>query len=335
MSLFARSMHHRLMRSTDNIKIVGYNGDECHIAGPMAKHSWGPLLAPHSKGLFAAPFKTNWSKSMLGQKYSSWAPQRRDIACTMHIVNRDTGEAYLDRDADTWHLIYSRYRAMFHPDFESTIVYTSIDGERHLGVREIKDPEPFVGAEFEGGDPHIWAYGSVGQMLGCENPYYVGPTERFAWETSMIGDFWFTLPYYNPASVMCWPKWYLSDNAEWTLPDYSFGWEEYGSGIADLGKTYSPGPFFDEGGLVEADSRPDVMTLVAANGNPVQQRSNGQDLEYPIQPGMGDPYNGCTVTVRNVTNPDGARCELELPRWFNDPFSTPTVVGTSVGVGAV
>ena len=334
MSLRSKSMGHRRMRSTDNIKIVGWNGDECHIAGPMAKHTWGPVLAPHSKGLFVAPFKTNWSKSMLGQKFSSWVPQRRDIACTMHIVNPETGDPFDDRDADTWHLIYSRYRALFHKEYESTIVYTSIDGERHLGVREIKDPEPFVGAEFEGGDPHIWAYGSVGQMLGCENPYYVGPTERFEWETPGQGDFWFTLPFYNPASALIWPKWYLSDHATWWLPDYSFGWEEFGTGVADLGKTVKVGPLPDCGGLVEANSRPDVMTLVAANEVPVQQMLNGQDLEYPIQPGMGDPYNGCTVTVRDVTNPDGARCELELPRWYDDPFSTPTVVGTAVGVGA-
>lgn len=323
---------HPLMRSTDIIKVIGYNGDECTISGP-GMGDWGPILAPHSTGLFAAPFKTNWSKSMLGQKFSGWVPQRRDVAWTVHILNPSTGDPILDKDADLWHLIYSRWRAMFSKEHESTIAYISVDGERRLGVREIQDPKPFVGAEFEGGDPHLISYGSLGMLMGCENPYYVGPTERYAWETDQQGDFWFPLPYYNPASAMIWPKWYLTDRAIWTLPDYSFGWGEHGSSVADLGKTVELPELF-EGEDVEVDSRPDVMTIVAANGAPVQQRLNGRDLEYPIQPGMGDPYNGCTVSVRNVTNPDGARCELELPRWYDDPFSTPTVVGTAVGVGA-
>lgn len=321
-----------LMRHTDSIKIVGYNGDECTLSGP-GMGDWGPILSRHSTGLFAAPFKTNWAKSMLGQKFSSWTPQRRDVACTIHILNPQTGDPLTDRDADLWHLVYSRFRAMFHPEHESTVVYTSVDGERHLGVREVQEPKPFVGAEWEGGDPHLIMYGSLGMLLGCENPYYIGPTERFAWETAMQGDFWFPLPYYNPASAVSFPKWYLTDRAQWTLPDYSFGWEEYGTGVADIGKTVDL-PMLAEGENVEVDTRPDVMTIIAENDNPVMQRMNGRDFEYPIQPGMGDPVNGCTVRVNGVTNPDGARCELELPRWHNEPFSTPTVVGTAVGVGA-
>lgn len=333
MSLF-QQWRHPLMRHTDDISVVGYNGDECPISGPSMRYSWGPILAPHSQGLFAAPFKTNWAKSMLGQKFSSVAPQRRDVTWTIHVLNPRTGDIILDNDPDTWHLIYSRWRAMFHPEHESYIRYLSVDGERRLYFRELREPQPFVGADFEGGDPHIRAYGSIGMQMGCENPYYIGPTEKFAWDSEgQQGDFWFPLPYFNPASVMIWPKWYLTDRATWTLPDYSFGWEEFGSGIADLGKTVELPELF-EGEDVEADSRPDVMTLVAANGNPVMQRMNGRDLEYPIQPGIGDPVNGCIVSVRDVTNPDGARCELELPRWHNEPFGTPTVVGTAVGVGA-
>jgi hypothetical protein len=328
-----REWRHPLMRHTDSIKVIGVNGDECTLSGP-GMGDWGPILAPHSTGLLAsAPFKTNWAKSMLGQKFSSWIPQRRDVAWTVHILNPHTGQPDLDRDPDTWHMIYSRWRAMFHPDHEATVVYTSVDGERRLGMREIKEPQPFVGAEFEGRDPHLTCYGSIGMLMGCENPYFIGPTERYEWETGQQGDFWFSLPYYNPASAMIWPKWYLSHLATWTVPDYSFGWEEHGTGVADLGKTVELPELF-EGEHVEADSRPDVMTLVAANGNPVQQRLNGRDLEYPIQPGAGDPENGCTVSVRNVTNPDGARCELEMPRWYNEPFSLPTVVGAAVGVGA-
>ena len=316
-----------LLRSTDVIKIVGYNGDECIISGP-GMGDWGPVLAPYSTGLFTAPFKTNWVKSMLGQKFSSWQPLRRDIAATIHILNPRDGTT-LERDPDLWHLIYSRFRNLFHREYESQVHYISVDGERRLGIREVQDPKPFVGAEFEGRDPHIFCYGSLGMLFGCENPYYVGATESFAWETSDLGDDWFTLPYYNPSSVMIWPRWLLTDRAEWTLPDYSFGWEEFGTGLADIGKTVQL-PLLVEGENIEVDSRPDMQTIIAENGNPVHQRLKGRDLEYPIQPGEGDPVAGCTVRVRDISNPDGARAELFLPRWYSEPFSTPTIVAPAL-----
>lgn len=321
---------HPLMRRGDGIKIIGHNGDECTLSGP-GMGDWGPILAPHSTGLFAAPFKTNWGKGMLGQKFSSWSPQRRDIAWTVHILNPSTGEQYDPRNArdqDLWHLAYSRWSALVGTDaeHESTVVYTSVDGERHLGVRMIQEAKPFVGAEFEGGDPHLLCYGSVGMLMGCENPYYIGATEKFVWEApGLSGDAWFPLPYYNPGSVAIWPKWFLTDRAQWSLPDYSFGWEEYGTGLADLGKTVDL-PLLVEGENIEVDSSPDVMTIVAENENPVMQRMKGRDLEYPIQAGMGDPYDGCIVALRGCTNPDGARCELELPRWHAEPFGTPRVI---------
>lgn len=314
---------HPLMRKADTIKIVGCNGDECIIAGPGINQSWGPLLARHSKGLFAAPFKTNWARSMLGQRFVSWSPQRRDIAWTIHICNPRTGTD-LDNNPDLWHLMYSRWCAMFSPDAESTVVYISDDGERRLGIRPLQENTPFVGADWEGGDPHLLAYGSVGMLSGCENPYYIGATEVFEWETDEPGDHWFTLPYYNPASGLCWPKAFLTDRAQWTVPDYSFGNEEYGTGQADLGKTVKL-PLLTEGENIDVDWSPDTETIIAENENPVYARMAGRDLEYPILPGAGDPENGCTIRVTNITNPDGARCELELPRWHDQPFGTPRV----------
>lgn len=327
---------HPLMRRADTIKVIGYNGDECTLAGP-GMGDWGPILAPHSTGLLSpAPFKTNWSKSALGQRFESWSPQRRDVAWTIHILNPETGnecDPQNMRDADLWHLIYSRWCAMFHPEYESTVVYNSVDGERRLGIRQVKEAQPFVGAEFEGGDPHLITYGSVGMLMGCENPYYIGETEKFVYEWEGAGSHWFPMPYYNPASVMCWPKWSLTDRAQWTLPDYSFGWEEYGTGIADLGKTVRL-PLLRLGENIDVDSDPSEETIIAENEAPVYERMAGRDLEYPILSGMGDPENGCVVRVSNVTNPDGARCELFMPRWHNEPFGTPRVVGATVGIGA-
>lgn len=319
---------HPLMRVGDAIDILGVNGDMCRISGPdMEYASWGPQLAPHSKGLFDAPFRTNWSKSMLGQRFESWSPQRRDVVFTIHILNPYTGTD-LDHDPDLWHTIYSRWKAMWAIEQEATIIYTSVDGERQLNVRKLQQAESFSSQSFEGFDPHLMPYGSVMMTVAAENPFYIGPTEIFPWEDPTLtggASTWFQLPYYNPATVMCWPQWYLTDQAQWTLPDYSFGWEEYGRGQSDLGKTV-PLPLLTPGESIHVDSSPDTETIIADNGNPVGFRMGGRDLEYPIQPGAGASTNGCTVRVRNCTNPNGARAELYLRRWYDEPFSTPLVV---------
>lgn len=316
---------HPLLRRTDSIDIVGVNGDRCRVSGP-GMGDWGPELAPHSTGLFDAPFKTNWGKSMLGQRFESWTPARRDIVCTFHILNPVTGDS-LEHDADLWHIIYSRFHALFGstPENEATIVYGSVDGERELKVRLIQEAKSFSANNFEGKDPHLMPYGSLMLTLAADNPYFIGPTETYIFEGGQM-DQWFTLPHYNPGTVMIWKQWYLTDRARWTLPDYSYGWEEHGRGEADKGKTVRL-PLLAIGENLHVDTRPDTETLIAENEAPVGNRWQGKDLEYPILSGAGspDPNDGCVVRVTDVTNPDGVRCELHMPRWYAEPFSTPLV----------
>jgi hypothetical protein len=315
-----------LMRIGDRIEIVGVNGDRVTIAGPGAGDD-GIELAPKSTGLFDAPFKTNWTKGMLGSVFQSWTPQRRDVVFTVHIVAPYTGDDLSD-DPDLWHLIYSRWKAMWSIDHESTIVYTSIDGERRLTARLLQQCQPFQHEPFEGNDPHLIPYGSVLMTVACENPFYIGATDVFTHiDASVTGgaSTWFSLPYFNPATFLCWPYWVLSDQVQWVLPDYSFGWEEYGRGQSDLGKTVTFTPFI-AGEICDVNSRPDVEQIIAANGNPVLNRMAGRALEYPIQPGAGSSSSGCIVRAINCTNANGIYCELQLPRWYNEPFSTPLVV---------
>jgi hypothetical protein len=328
---------HPLMRMTDTIDILGINGDQCRVAGPGFGNHWGPELARHSTGLFDAPFKANYGKSMLGQRFESWSPQRRDIVATFHILNPITGTE-LDTDPDLWHTIHSRFRALFGstPESEATIRYGSVDGDRDLGIRLLQESKSFSSNNFEGLDPHILSYGSVMLTLACENPYYIGGVEKYTWETALTGGaipvngLWFTLPHYNPSTVMIWKEWTLTDRAQWILPDYSYGWQEYGRGLADQGKTVST-PLLTLGEGLDVQTSPDSETFIAANNNPVGNRMGGRDLEYPILAGCGSPdpdgpNAGCVVRVKSVTNPDGARCELAMPRWYAEPFSTPLVV---------
>lgn len=314
-----------LMRQADRIEIIRYDGlDRMTIAGPGSGLE-GVFLAPHSTGLFDAPFKTNWTEGMFGSVYQSWKPKRRDLVFTVHILQPQTG-LELDHDPDLWHTVYSRWKAMWSIDQESTIIYTSIDGERTLKVRKLEEAKSFSSQNFEGKDPHILPYGSVMMTVAAQFPYWSGPTVMYDWEIDSPGEYWFSLPYYNPSTVMIWPHWYLTDEAQWWLPDYSFGWEEYGRGQADLGKTVAVTPIGPllKGEIIDAYSRPDVEPIIAANGAPVLNRMAGTALEYPILPGAGKVENGCTIKTR-VSNPNGARCELYLDRWYEEPFSTPLI----------
>jgi hypothetical protein len=327
---------HPMVRVTDTIDVIGFNGDRCRISGKGCRDDWGPLLAPASTGLWESPFKTNWGKAMLGQRYESWSPQRRDVVFTVHVMNRQTGDPALDSNPRLWHAVYSRWRAMWSMEYESTIVYTSIDGERHLGVRLLQEPKPFATQQFEGADPHLFPYGSIVMPVAAELPYYVGESYRWEYEWNGAGDHWFRMPYFNPSQVPIFPKYQATDLAAYQFPDFSWGWEEYGRGIADGGKTVRV-PFqgtLKTGENIDIDTQLDEETIRAENDSPVGNRMNGTDFEYPIMPGCGDApefdaagncTNGATVRMLNVTNPEGSRVAVELPRWYAQPFGTPLV----------
>lgn len=306
-----------IRRKGDIIDVYGVNGDFCRISPPGM--SWGPQLAPGSTGLYDMPIQSNWGSYGFGQFYSSWKPKRRNVVWTVDIMNPETG-LQIDQDADLWHTIYSRWKAMFSPSLEATIAYTSVDGQRTLGVRTIDAPKPFSAHNFEGRDPHIFNFGSVVQTMGCELPFYVGETKRIAHEGDGIGNFWFPMGFYNPTPIDLWPVWHLTGGATYQLPDFSYGSEAYGRGIADMGKTIPLAPLMTLEDL-DIQTRPDLETFITSLETDYAGRMKGRDFEYPIAPGQGDAEQGCIIRVNN-TNPDGFRIELDLTFWYDEPFST-------------
>ena len=319
------------VKQPDIVAIRGVNGDYCVIS--PREYSWGPYLAPRSTGLWDLPIQSNWGTGPFGQFFSSWKPKPRDVVWTVHVMNPESRED-IDQNSELWHTIWSRYRNMFSPQDEATIEYTSVDGTRELGVRTLSAPQSLTANNFEGGDPNQFAYGSLVQTMRAEIPFYVGPSQQWAWETpegTQAGqNFWFNLPYFNPCTVDIWSEWDLDGGATWILPDYSFGNEIHGRGKADVGKTF-PVPTLLPGENTTVMARPDLELFLSEHETPVGNRNPGFNLDYPIPAGKGSPdalgpNPGCVVRALNVAGP-GLGCVLTLPRWYAEPFGTPRIVG--------
>lgn len=306
----------------DMIAVRGYNGDYCIIQ--PAEYSWGPFLAPKSTGLFDMPIQTNYGTGPFGKTFSSWKPKERDVVWTIHVMNPDTGTP-IDQDSDLFASIYSRWRRMFSPQYQSFVEYTSPGDERLLGMRTLQTPQSVSTQNFEGIDPKAWSlpYASIVQTMRCDLPFYVGPSEQFSWETPGSGSYWFSLPYFNPGTVDIWPEWDLDGGATWILPDLSFGSESRGRGQNDLGKTF-PVPALMPGENTTVMSRPDLELFLSELETPVGNRNPGFNLEYPIPAGAGDKDAGCIVRCLNA-NAAGLGCVLTLPRWYAEPFSEPVI----------
>lgn len=304
----------------DTIDVIGANDDFCRITDPDL--TWGPILAPGSKGLYDLAIQSNWGNYSFGQYFQSWKPKRRDVVWTIHLLNPDTGTK-LDQDDHLWHILYSRWKAMFAPDKDATVVYRSLDGDRTMGLKKTQGDQSFSTQNFEGIDPHIFTYGSLVQTMGAELPFYVGTPITDSVEFDGAGDFWAQLSYYNPASIDSFVEWDVTYGAQYVLPDYSFGNEIFGAGVADGGKTVLTPKIVESDGNVTIFTRPDKETYASENNTPVGLRAGGRDFDYPIPPGYGQKDDGCTVRALGVT--DGCAIKLTIPTWYDSPFSTPTV----------
>lgn len=148
-------------------------------------------------------------------------------------------------------------------------------------------------------------------ILGQHEP---APVSMFqARDMPTIEEMSMTFSVRNDGDVPVWPRWVLSESANWTLPDYSFGNEEYGRPLEDADRTV-PLPFLPIGAGCVADSDPRRQTLLAANRMHLQGLWKGQDLLYPIPHGT----HSITVTVANAE--DGFAMKLTLPQWHTRPW---------------
>lgn len=293
---------------TAKIEVFGVHGEYFCISGP-GKGEQGVELKPKLRGMIDAPVKSLWLPGAYGQSFVDFRWERRDVVFTVFIFAEDD-------DPETWHTIDSKWRFAFDYVKETTIRFTTSDGYRDLRVRLIEEPEVYESGEWEGRDPHLDACSTAVMTCAAELPFYVGPSDFYEWEgTGSVGRQTFKLNV--DCDVPVWPKWTLTDQARWRLPDFSWGNQEYARGIADAGRTVEL-PFLPKGAGCVADSDPRMQTLLAANRMHLQGLWKGQDLLYPV---AGGTYSKIPVAVRDAV--DGFALRLEVPKWYTRPWSRP------------
>lgn len=290
------------------IEILGVHGEHFAISGPGAGDQ-GVFLQPKLSGMIDAPVKSLWIPSSFGQEFVDFKWQRRDVVFTV-FIEADDG------DPRRWEAIDSKWRNAFDYVQETTIRFTLGGQWRDLKVRILEEPKAYSSGQWEGKDPRLYAASTVVMTLAAEMPFFVGPSDFYDWD-GVTASGRTSIQLNVDCDVPVWPKWTLTDQATWRLPDFSWGSQIFGTGIQDLGRVVQL-PFLPKGAGCVADSDPRKQTLLAQNRINLQGLWKGQDLLYPI---AGGTYSEIPVAIADAV--DGWRLQLEVPKWYTRPWSRP------------
>lgn len=293
----------------NKIEIYGCDGSYWYISGPNMPTEAGVTLNPKLTGAIDAPVKTLWLPGAFGQEAQGYRWERRDIVFAVQTFAEDP---------ETWMTIDSEFRSAFDYMKETKIVYTTSAGSRFIRVRMLEEPKAYEGEVENGKSPFLTCESTIVMTVASELPFYEGDTEVYEWEMTSGATMDFVqIEINNDSDVPVWPRWTLTGGATWTIPDFSWGSEEYGRGMEDSGRTVDL-PTLNRYENIVVDSDPRRQTILSSNMSNVQGRWKGNDLLYPIAPGATGKI---PVLVRDVE--DGAALRLEIPKWYTRPWSRP------------
>lgn len=300
----------------NKIEVYGCDGSYWYISGPDIPVEAGVTLNPRLTGAIDAPVKTLWLPGAYGQEAQGYRWERRDIIFAVQTFAQDP---------ETWMTVDSEWRNAFDYVKETKIVYTTSAGVRWINVRMLEEPKSYEGQVENGKSPFLTCESTIVMTVASELPFYVGETDIYEWEVdaSISGEAFTTISISNDSDVPVWPRWTLTggnvlgEKIIWTLPDFSWGSEEYGRGVEDAGRLVEL-PELSVYENVVVDSDPRKQTILCTNLTNVQGRWKGNDLLYPIAPGA---VANVPISVSGAYT--GAAMRLEIPKWYTRPWSRP------------
>lgn len=294
----------------NKIEVHGCDGSYWYISGPDIPVEAGVTLNPRLTGAIDAPVKTLWLPGAFGQEAQGYRWERRDMVFAVQTFAQDP---------ETWLSVDSAWRNAFDYMKETRIVYTTSAGSRWVTVRLLEEPQAYGGEVENGKSPFLHCDSTIVMTVAAELPFYLGDTDIYEWELEPGFQSGFVqIDISSDCDVPVWPRWTLTGGATWTLPDFSWGSEEYGRGLQDSGRLVEL-PELTKYENIVVDSDPRKQTILSSNMANVQARWKGNDLLYPIA-----AHASAKIPV-SVEVPDagGAAMRLEVPRWYTRPWSRP------------
>lgn len=238
----------------------------------------GVFLDPKASNIIDAPVQTLWVKGPFGSKYQGAQVQRRDPVLSFSIYG-ETVDEFLDND--------SNFRMSWDYENEGYLEFIDeVNGtSRKLGLRLLEQPKAYEGDRGGGYAPQAYRDAQVIITAAAENPFYVGPdvVQEFVVPTSSgtVTDFFYMR---NDGDTEMWPWWSMSASKaglRWVVPDFSWGQEDFRRGVADAARSVAIPPLMLNE-HVTAVSHPDEEYLLSSLDTNPWNRSNGNELQYPV-----------------------------------------------------
>ncbi|MFI6215629.1 hypothetical protein ACIBCD_26860 [Nocardia brasiliensis] len=291
--------------------LIGQDGHEWDLTNETE----GVMLRKGPSKLIDAPAKTYWLNSSTGAHYQGMTFERRDPVFSVQIYG-DSPAQWADRDSR-----FRRSLGMVGEDTFTLQAETSY-GVRRLEMRLLTEPIAYASAEWEGYDPWLRHESTLGISAACERPFWEDPEPvELEWIPDTPTDST-TLLFENRGDVPVFWRGFANAPGKWRVPDRSWGQKIYAKAVYPFNRALDDVvrmvwlPELVEGEDVSIESDPDLPTLIAANGAPVQDRWQSNGILYPIAPWT--PPTAVTVECEDIE--PGAGIQFWIPRRFSRPW---------------
>lgn len=287
------------------VELEGVNGDWFTISGEGMGDE-GIFLGTDIEGLYDAPVKVirNSTARQTGSSYGGKRNLQRDIVFGLWVT---------DENGTPWEENDSRLRKAIDYEREFKLWITTDGSRRYLKVSLAE--QPMLKLER---DPRLLEREKVVLTCVAGDPWWyeddvvsewVSPTDTTGGSTALG----VLPPVSNPTDNSIWLRWKLQGNARWTIPDYSWGNNDYKRAAIDATKLILTPTLLPADGHGRVETNPESRReRMSTTGNTQwQARWGGVDCMYPVPPYT--PATNLPVRVTGAAAGVGIQCIQPRP----------------------
>ena len=301
------------MGDPTNIRLVDVNGETWHLAGDQIGAEGAALEAVDLVDVFEeAPVKTIRDEGafQVGSQYRGMRIMTRYP--TFNVLLLETLDSPLRDNLRRWKRGWS-----FSEDCK--LYVEDEDSTRYMELRKHEQPK----LTDTDSDPNQAEAVSLEMRCVAGNPFYREDDvlDEFITTTDTTGGG--TETGYvdfggNPCDVEIWLQWVVQGEAgiRWTIPDYSWGSDEFDRAVADANRAVQLPPLLAGEHLkIDTDKMSQDGQVNSSLDTQVYMRMGGKRLLYRVPPHTELPPGGIPVQVTGA--PIGAGIQVRAPRnWW-------------------